>query len=155
MSLILYCWFQIPENERIQDKSYSQKMKELRHHMALMYRSSQANEDKTSILMFNNPMPDFSDAEGTEGPKRYWPSWIDQVLVLICVTQQNSFSISHLLGTVTTHWLDSDGVVTVVNCQQHGGYTVDNLCSHRATSSCQQWLHHHFPVTVPSGWLME
>ena len=54
-------------------------MKELRHHMALMYRSSQANEDKTSILMFNNPMPDFSDAEGTEGPKRYWPSWIDQV----------------------------------------------------------------------------
>ena len=38
-------------------------------------------------------------------------------------TQQNSYSISHLLGTVTTKWLDSDSVVTVVNCWQHGDYT--------------------------------
>ncbi|XP_072026954.1 uncharacterized protein [Amphiura filiformis] len=66
----------IPENERIQDKSYREKMKELRHHMALMYRSAQTNEDKTAILMFNNPIPDFSDSEGIEGPKRYWPSWL-------------------------------------------------------------------------------
>ena len=28
-------------------------------------------------------------------------------------TKQNSHSISHLVGTVTTHWLDNDGVVTV------------------------------------------
>ena len=26
---------------------------------------------------------------------------------------------------VTTQWRDSDGVVTVDNCQQHGDYTVD------------------------------
>ena len=52
-------------------------MKELRHHMALMYRSAQTNEDRTSILMYNNPIPDFSDMEGIEGPKRYWPSWVD------------------------------------------------------------------------------
>ena len=40
-------------------------------------------------------------------------------------TQQNSYSISHLLDTVTTQWLDvdSDGVVTVHNCRQHGVYT--------------------------------
>ena len=37
-------------------------------------------------------------------------------------TEQNSYSISHLLGTVTTPSLDSDGVVTVVNCQQHSDY---------------------------------
>ena len=51
------------------------------------------------------------------------------------VTQQNSYSISHLLGTVTTQWLDSNGVVTVVNCRQHGDYTVDQ----------QQSIHHGWP----------
>ena len=67
-------------------------------------------------------------------------------------TQQNSYSISHLLGTVTTQWLDSDSVVTVDNCQQHGDWaasgsvvtvllavnngdytvTIQSLCSHCA-----------------------
>ena len=31
-------------------------------------------------------------------------------------------------------WLDSDGVVTDDKCWQHGDYTVDQLCSHRAAS---------------------
>ena len=64
-------------------------------------------------------------------------------------TQENSYFISHQLGTVTT-WLDSDGVVIVNNCQQHGDWaangsvvtvlpavnngdytvTVQSLCSH-------------------------
>ena len=35
-------------------------------------------------------------------------------------TQQNSYSISNLLDTVTTMWLDSDSVVTVDNCRQSG-----------------------------------
>ena len=39
----------------------------------------------------------------------------------IC-TQQNSYSIGHLLGTVATQRLDSDGVVTVDNCRQHGDH---------------------------------
>ena len=38
-------------------------------------------------------------------------------------TQQNSCSISLLLDTVTTQWLDKDSVITVVNYQQHGDYT--------------------------------
>ena len=50
-------------------------------------------------------------------------------------TQQHSYSISNLLGTMTTQWLVSDGVVTVGNCRQHGDYTVDQLCSHRAAGS--------------------
>ena len=29
-------------------------------------------------------------------------------------------------------------VVTVVSCQQHGDYTIDELCSHRAAGSCQR-----------------
>ena len=44
-------------------------------------------------------------------------------------TRQNSYSISHLLGTVTTQCVVSDGVVTVDNCRQHDDYIVDQLCS--------------------------
>ena len=53
--------------------------------------------------------------------------------VVLCYmrhTQQNSHSISHLVGTVTTRWLESDGVVTIANYQQHGDL------------SCQ-WQSHH------------
>ena len=51
-------------------------------------------------------------------------------------TQEISYSISHLLDTVITQWLDSDSVVTVDNCQQHGDW-VANIWqfSHRAASS--------------------
>ena len=41
-------------------------------------------------------------------------------------TQQNSYSISHLLGTVTTLWSDSDCVVTVDNCRQSSDYNTAN-----------------------------
>ena len=56
-------------------------------------------------------------------------------------TQQNSYSISHLLGTVTRQsWYYSPGVVAVDNCHQHSDYTVDDdytinvqsLCGHCA-----------------------
>ena len=49
---------------------------------------------------------------------------IDAEYVVKFHTQQKSYSISHLLGTVTTQCLESDGVVTIVNCQQHSDYTV-------------------------------
>ena len=34
-------------------------------------------------------------------------------------TQQNSYSISHLQGTVTTQWLNCDSEFIIVNCQQY------------------------------------
>ena len=51
-------------------------------------------------------------------------------------TQQNSYSIRHLLGTVTTQKVDSDSVVTAVNWQALSDYIVDQLCSHCAAGSC-------------------
>ena len=49
------------------------------------------------------------------------------------------YSIESLLGTVTTQYLDSNSVVTVVNCQQQSDYTIiDQLCSHHGAGSCQQ-----------------
>ena len=66
-------------------------------------------------------------------------------------TQQNSYSISHLHGTVTTQWLDSNSLVTIVKSWQHGDYTVDQLCSHRAADSwCSlcDWWNRSFAVYV-------
>ena len=51
-------------------------------------------------------------------------SWFEN---RVLATQQNSYSISHLLDTVTTHWLDSDCAVTAVNCRQHGDYTAEKV----------------------------
>ena len=43
----------------------------------------------------------------------------------ISITQQNSYSISHLLDTVTARWLNSDCVVTVDNYRQHGDWAAN------------------------------
>lgn len=67
----------LPPSERLEDSRYHEHIREIRHRMELMYRSSLANEDKTNILMHNNPMPDFNDLNGEEGIHRYHPSWAD------------------------------------------------------------------------------
>ena len=42
-------------------------------------------------------------------------AWISSILTKgYFTTQQNSYSISHLLGTVTTEWRGSDSLVTTV-----------------------------------------
>ena len=41
------------------------------------------------------------------------------------ITQQNSYFISHLLGTMTTRWQYSDIVVTVVYFWQHGDWATN------------------------------
>ncbi|XP_077987204.1 uncharacterized protein LOC144441486 isoform X2 [Glandiceps talaboti] len=71
-----YSETEVPESEKIQDSSYKERVKEMKHKIEVMFRSAQLNEDKTSILLFNNPPPDFNDLEGQEGPFRYHPSWI-------------------------------------------------------------------------------
>ena len=67
-------------------------------------------------------------------PKKKWlKCW------LVC-SQQNSYSISHLLGTaVTTLWLDSDSVVTIVNCRQLVEYTAAQVNLSRSTLWCSLW----------------
>ena len=65
-------------------------------------------------------------------PNRKWPHIAKEVNVIFVTTdsQQNPYFISHLQSTLTTWWLDSDDVVKIVNCPQHGDYPVDQLCSH-------------------------
>ena len=77
-------------------------------------------------------------------------------------TQQSSYSVGHLLGTVTTRWLDSDRVVTVVNCQKHGDYTVDQVVTMlmvvsksdytvTVQSLCRKWLMREEFCCVPDS----
>ncbi|XP_054751185.2 uncharacterized protein LOC129256975 [Lytechinus pictus] len=71
-----YSETEVPENEKLQDNSYKDRVKETQRRMELMYRAALANEDKTGVLLYNNPMPDFNNFEGHEGPLRYLPSWL-------------------------------------------------------------------------------
>nr|XP_002732340.1 PREDICTED: ankyrin repeat domain-containing protein 11-like [Saccoglossus kowalevskii] len=78
-----YSETEVPESEKIQDSSYHERVREMKNKMELMFRAAQLNEDKTSILLFNNPPPDFNDLEGQEGLMRYHPSWVpdeDEIL---------------------------------------------------------------------------
>ena len=60
-------------------------------------------------------------------------------------TQQNSYSISHLLGTVTGHW----------RCSHYWQLLAAVwLYIVPPGSNCQQWLHWHCPATVSSLYLV-
>ncbi|XP_071485943.1 uncharacterized protein [Diadema antillarum] len=71
-----YSETEVPDSEKLQDNSYRERVKEIQRRMELMFRAAVANEDKTGVLLYNNPMPDFNNLEGHEGPLRYLPSWI-------------------------------------------------------------------------------
>ena len=74
------------------------------------------------------------------------------VYVFFCkhaYTQQKSYSIRHLRRcTVTTPRLESDRVVTVLNCRQYGDCMIDQLRKSPFASICQRWLYCHCPVTM-------
>ena len=53
--------------------------------------------------------------------------------IVAIITQQKSYPIRHLLGTVTTQWLDGESVVTVYDRRQHGDYTVDQVYNQRGS----------------------
>ena len=70
---------------------------------------------------------------------------INVILHSIYITKLLFHQSPAMLGTVTTQWLNSDGVVTVNNCLQYGDYN-------------QLWLHLHCPVNVVSvsrRWMMQ
>ena len=70
---------QIPESEQLQDGSYQQRVKDIQKKVQLMYRAAMTNGDKASVLLYNNPIPDYNNLKGTEGPLRYHPSWMEEV----------------------------------------------------------------------------
>lgn len=62
--------------ERLLDQSRVYAAQDFKYKVDLMYRSSQTNEDRSGVLMYNNPMPNLNNQEGEESVIRYMPSWL-------------------------------------------------------------------------------
>ena len=76
------------------------------------------------------------------------------IFIIIIITQQKSYSISHLLGTLTTWWLVSHTVVTVAYCRQHSNWAANGNVATLLSAvingdyTVTIWLHCDYPVTV-------
>lgn len=67
----------LPEMPRLLDNRKVQRVRKMRHKSDLMYRASVSNQDRTEVLTFNNPLPEFH--ERCEGIDLYLPSWQDDM----------------------------------------------------------------------------
>lgn len=69
---------QVPELARLQDHSKTARVRHYKHRVDLMYRASRNNEDRTNILIHNNPPPEVASLDtDQDGVGRYLPSWMD------------------------------------------------------------------------------
>lgn len=64
--------------ELLLDKSMTLRVKDKRHKVELMSRSSKVNADRMQILAYNSSFPDLVNSSGEEGIDRYLPSWSRQ-----------------------------------------------------------------------------
>lgn len=62
---------QVPEIEELLDDSCLRKITERRRKVQIMFRSSLRNEDRTKILLYNNPLPDINNDSGTHNIMRF------------------------------------------------------------------------------------
>ncbi|XP_067935612.1 uncharacterized protein [Watersipora subatra] len=67
----------VDDMDHLVDRRKLLRTLDIRHKTELMGRSSKINQDKTNILLFNNPLPDLVNASGEEGIDRYLPSWLE------------------------------------------------------------------------------
>lgn len=73
-----YTVSQVPELARLQDHSKTARVRHYKHRVDLMYRASRNNEDRTNILIHNNPPPEVASLDtDQDGVGRYLPSWMD------------------------------------------------------------------------------
>ncbi|XP_046572049.1 uncharacterized protein LOC124280200 [Haliotis rubra] len=68
----------VPDMKKLLDQKLLYNIRKYRHKTGLMYRSSQANNDRTNILLFNNPLPDITDGD-KDNIARYMPSWVESM----------------------------------------------------------------------------
>ncbi|XP_071082973.1 uncharacterized protein [Haliotis cracherodii] len=68
----------VPDMKKLLDQKLLYNIRKYRHKTGIMYRSSQANNDRTNILLFNNPLPDITDGD-KDNIARYMPSWVESM----------------------------------------------------------------------------
>ncbi len=69
--------------DRLLDQAKIKGAQDFKHKVELMYRSSHTNEDRSRILLFNNPLPNLNNWAGDESCGRYMPSWSARQAVCI------------------------------------------------------------------------
>ena len=74
----------VPDLELLMDQSRIRNAQDYKHKCEIQYRSSHMNEDKSRVLMYNNPPPDLNNWTGEETVGRYMPSWADDESVSLC-----------------------------------------------------------------------
>ena len=62
--------------DQLLDNRAMQRVRKMRHKSDLMYRASISNQDRTEVITFNNPLPEFHDPKA-ESINKYLPSWQD------------------------------------------------------------------------------
>ncbi len=67
---------QVPDMDKLMDQSRIRAAQDYKHKCEIMYRASHMNEDKSRVLLFNNPPPNMNNWTGEESCQRYMPSWI-------------------------------------------------------------------------------
>ncbi len=67
---------QVPDIDKLLDQSRIREAQDYKHKCEIMYRASHMNEDKSRVLLFNNPPPNLNNWTGDESCQRYMPSWI-------------------------------------------------------------------------------
>nr|XP_022299167.1 uncharacterized protein LOC111107993 isoform X1 [Crassostrea virginica] len=68
----------VPELARLQDHSKLVRVRHYKHRVDLMYRASKNNQDRSNILIHNNPPPEVASLDADrDGVGRYLPSWMD------------------------------------------------------------------------------
>ncbi|XP_076823917.1 uncharacterized protein LOC143469982 isoform X1 [Clavelina lepadiformis] len=69
----------VPELDKLLDERYKERVRKARHHANVMFRASENNKNKTTLLLNNNPVPDYNDKEGVEALSRYFDETIRPV----------------------------------------------------------------------------
>ena len=64
--------------ERLLDRTRLRAAQQLRYKVELMFRSSTINEDRSQVMLYNDPIPNVNNREGEEGVARYMPSWMNE-----------------------------------------------------------------------------
>ncbi|ELT90193.1 hypothetical protein CAPTEDRAFT_225307 [Capitella teleta] len=68
----------VPDMGRLTDQSRMNAAQDLKYRVDLMFRSSQTNEDRSGVLLFNNPLPTQEIRADEQGVARYMPSWLQE-----------------------------------------------------------------------------
>lgn len=85
-----------PSLEILPCKQFHKQMNHFKDRLALMYRASQMNEDKTSLIITNNPLPDLNGWEAKGSPMCYVPEELLRKKPKALKGLDNNYTVSHL-----------------------------------------------------------